>query len=368
MRYQNVCLESWGYRLPDEVVTTAEIEARLAPLYQRLKLPEGRLEMLTGIRGRRFWPRGTLPSDISIQSGEGAIHAAGIDRREIGALIHGSVCRDHLEPATACRVHNELGLSSSCVLMDVSNACLGLLNGMILAANMIELGQIRAALVVGTESARPLVETTIDALNRNTSLTRETIKPAIASLTIGSGSCAMLLVDRRLSKSGNRLLGGAVCARTEYHELCRSGSDEAGSGMQPLMETDSELLMREGIATGVEAFVALQCELGWSPSTINKTVCHQVGATHRKLMLEQLGLTTENDFATFETLGNTGSVALPISLAMAAETGHLASGDQVALMGIGSGINCVMLGLDWQGAPIAGQTALGGRTVPARRD
>jgi 3-oxoacyl-[acyl-carrier-protein] synthase-3 len=236
------------------------------------------------------------------------------------------------------------------MLMDVSNACLGLLNGMILAANMIELGQIRAALVVGTESARPLVETTIAALNRDTSLTRESIKPAIASLTIGSGSCALLLVDGRLSKSGNRLLGGAVCGRTQHHELCRSGSDEAGSGMQPLMETDSELLMREGVATGVETFVALQSELGWSPSTINKTVCHQVGATHRKLMLEQLGLAVEHDFATFETLGNTGSVALPISLAMAAESGHLERGDQVALMGTGSGINCVMLGLDWQAA------------------
>jgi 3-oxoacyl-[acyl-carrier-protein] synthase-3 len=350
MRYQNVCLESWGYRLPDEVVTSADIEIRLAPLYERLRLPEGRLEMLTGIRERRFWPAGTLPSDVSIQSAEMAIRAGGIDRREIGALIHGSVCRDHLEPATACRVHHGLGLRPSCVLMDVSNACLGLLNGAMVAANMIELGQIRAALVVVTENARPLVETTISMLNRDESLTRETIKPAIASLTIGSGSCAWLLVDRHLSRTGNRILGGAACARTEHHELCRSGCDEAGSGMTPLMETDSELLMREGIATGLETFAALQAELGWSPATIKKTVCHQVGAAHRKLMLDELGLSVENDYATFETLGNTGSVALPISLALATEAGHLARCDQVALMGIGSGINCVMLGIDWQQA------------------
>jgi 3-oxoacyl-[acyl-carrier-protein] synthase-3 len=221
---------------------------------------------------------------------------------------------------------------------------------MLLAANMIELGQIRAALVVGTESARPLVETTIDALNRDTSLTRETIKPAIASLTIGSGSCALLLTDRRCSPGGSPLLGGVAHARTEHHELCQSGCDEAGAGMTPLMETNSELLMREGIATGVETFIALQQELGWRPATIDKTICHQVGATHRKLMLEQFGLAAENDFATFETLGNTGSVALPISLALAAERGHLAQGNQVALMGIGSGINCIMLGLDWQHA------------------
>src|SRR4051812_18380531 len=108
MKYQNVCLESFGYTLPDEIVTSAEIEARLAPLYQRLRLPEGRLELMTGIRERRFWDRGVMPSEKSIESAEKAIAAAGIDKLKIGALIHASVCRDYLEPATACGVHHGL--------------------------------------------------------------------------------------------------------------------------------------------------------------------------------------------------------------------------------------------------------------------
>ena len=186
MRYHTVCLESIGYTLPDEIVTSAEIEERLSPLYERLRLPPGRLELITGIRERRFWAPGTVPSDKSAETAEKTIVAAGIDRREIGALIHGSVCRDHLEPATACRVHHLLNLPSSCQIYDLSNACLGLLNGVVQVANMIELGQIRAGLIVGTESSRSLVETTIAELNANTSLTRETIKPALASLTIGS--------------------------------------------------------------------------------------------------------------------------------------------------------------------------------------
>ena len=51
------------------------------------------------------------------------------------------------------------------MIYDVSNACLGLLNGMVQVANMIELGQIRAGLVVGTECGRELVENTIAQLN-----------------------------------------------------------------------------------------------------------------------------------------------------------------------------------------------------------
>ncbi len=65
-------------------------------------------------------------------------------------------------------------------------------------------------------------------------------------------------------------------------------------------------------------------------------------------MLETLGLDPAADFTTFETLGNTGSVALPITAALGIERGHLRSGDRVAMMGIGSGINVVMLGLDWR--------------------
>src|SRR5688572_12258199 len=105
---------------------------------------------MTGIRERRFWPQGTLPSDKSIEGGEHAIATAGVGRDLIGALVHGSVCRDHLEPATACRVHHALGLPRDCLIYDVSNACLGLLNGLVQVANMIELGQIRAGLVVGS--------------------------------------------------------------------------------------------------------------------------------------------------------------------------------------------------------------------------
>ncbi len=349
MQYQHVCIESLGYTLPDEIVTSDEIERRLEPLYRRLRLPEGRLEHMTGIRERRFWAPGTLPSDKSAESGRQAIEAVGLDRAYIGALVHASVCRDHLEPATACRVHHLLRLAPQCMIYDISNACLGLLNGMIQVANMIELGQIRAGLVVGTESSRQLVEHTIETLNGATQLTRRQIKTAIASLTIGSGSCAVLLVDRCLSRTGNRLVAATVRTHTAHHRLCHSGRDEAvGSGMKPLMDTDSERLMQEGIRAGAETFPDFLAECGWSRELLARTVCHQVGTTHRKLMLEALGLDEALDYASVDWLGNTGSVALPLTLALGLERGLVQPGDRVGLLGIGSGINCLMIAATWQ--------------------
>ena len=229
MHFRRVCLESFGYTLPDEIVTTAELERRLAPLYERLRLPEGRLELMTGIRERRFFPPGTRPSTISIESARRAIDASGIDPPYFGALVHGSVCRDFLEPATACRVHHGLGLPGEAMIYDVSNACLGLLNGMIQVANMIELGQIRAGVVVGTECGRELVENTIERLNTDQSLTRDSIKDSIASLTIGSASVAIVLCDEELSRTGNRLDGGGRLLRHEPARAVpqpRAGDDD----------------------------------------------------------------------------------------------------------------------------------------------
>lgn len=358
MQYQHVCLEAFAYTLPEEVVSSQQIEAWLEPLYTRLRLPEGRLELMTGIAERRFWAPGTLPGEKSVETAEKAIRAAGVDKSRIGALIHGSVCRDYLEPATAAGVHHGLKLPRNCMIFDVSNACLGLLDGIAQVANMIELGQIRAGVVVGTESSRPLVETTIRRLNAETSLSRHDVKPAVASLTIGSGSAAVVLVDRELSRTGNRLLGGVARANTDFCHLCRSGRDESGGDeMRPLMSTDSETLMQEGIRTARPAFDEFCETVGWEREEIDKTFCHQVGRAHHKLLFEALGLDSTIDYSTLAHLGNTGSVALPMTAAIGIENGHLQKDDRLGLLGIGSGINVLMLAVDWQRSPVHGGSA-----------
>jgi len=349
MQYQNVCLEAITCLVPEETLSSREIEARLAPLYKRLRLPEGRLEMMTGIAERRLWPEGTLPGEQSALVADKALRQAGIDRRHVGALLHGSVCRDYLEPATACSVHRRLGLSPDCLVFDVSNACLGVLNGVVQVANMIELGQIRAGLVVGTESSRTLLDGTIRRLNEDPSLTRADVKLAMASLTIGSGSAAILLVHRQWSRTGNRLLGGATRADTDFCGLCHSDRDPTVGGRpEPLMWTDSEALMREGIRAAQQLFPRFLENVGWDRGEVHKTFCHQVGQTHQKLLFEALQLDPAIDYPTLTFLGNTGSVALPITAALGIENGHLHRDDHLALLGIGSGINVLMLAVDWQ--------------------
>ena len=62
MKFSNVVLESIAEAEPPEVITSVQLEERLRPVYERLKLPFGRLELMTGIRERRFWPLNHRPS------------------------------------------------------------------------------------------------------------------------------------------------------------------------------------------------------------------------------------------------------------------------------------------------------------------
>jgi 3-oxoacyl-[acyl-carrier-protein] synthase-3 len=256
-------------------------------------------------------------------------------------FIHAAVSRDMLEPATASFAHRKIGLPATAQIFDVSNACLGFLNSLTIAAGLIEAGHIRCAMVVAGENGRPLVEQTLRTLNERT-LSRNEIKPYFANLTIGSGAVAAMVCHRTLAKSRvHRLLGGNARAATEHSELCQGDTYGAES---LAMQTDSEQLLLAGVALARETWNDFSQEHG---GEFDRFICHQVGSVHRRKLYETLGLDLAKDFSTFETLGNTGSVALPATLAAAVAAGAVREGDRVGLLGIGSGLNCLMLALEW---------------------
>lgn len=341
MKFEHVCIESIAVSLPDEIWSSADIELKLRPLYERLKLPEGRLELMTGIRERRMWPVGTRPSDASAAAGRAVLEKSALRADQVELFIHAAVSRDMLEPATASFAHRKIGLPATTQIFDVSNACLGFLNSLTVAAGLIEAGHIRCALVAAGENGRPLVDQTIRTLLEKP-LTRNEIKPYFANLTIGSGAVAAVVCHRSLVRTQpHRLLGGVARAATQHSELCQGDTHGAES---LAMQTDSEQLLLAGVALASETWRDFSAVQG---TGFDRFICHQVGSIHRRKLYETLELDLAKDFSTFETLGNTGSVALPATLAAAVQAGAVGEGDRVGLLGIGSGLNCLMLALEW---------------------
>jgi 3-oxoacyl-[acyl-carrier-protein] synthase-3 len=347
MLFSDLRIESFGYEHPPLRVSSDEIEARLADVYSRLKLPPGRLELMSGVRERGMWRPGTPPSAGAVLAGEKALAAASFPRDKVGCLIMCSVCRDFLEPATATVVHSKLGLRDNCLVFDISNACLGMITALSVAGALICRGDIEAALLTAGESAGPVLENTISKMLGDKTITRQSVKPLFATLTLGSGAAAMLLCNERLNSSGLKVLGSTSLADTRHNSLCKGGAEHGLPSLSDaLMETESETLMARGVDTAARAWEAFKKELAVDETSFDLVCAHQVGSAHKRLLYERLGLDRGLDFSTLEMFGNTGSVSCPMTAAMALEQKPLRKGGKAALLGIGSGINCAMTALE----------------------
>src|SRR5262249_59277473 len=111
MQYSRVYIDAIGYELPPVVVTSAELEARLRPVYEALRLSEGQLEALTGISERRWWEPGFEVSQGAIAAARKALAQSGVRAQDVQVLIYAAVCREQFEPATACKVAAALRVS-----------------------------------------------------------------------------------------------------------------------------------------------------------------------------------------------------------------------------------------------------------------
>ena len=338
MRYEQVCIEAVSYALPKTVVTTASLETALGPLYRRMGIAPGAIQSLTGISARRFWDVGVQPSDAATLAAENALSASHFDRSQLEVLVSCSVCKDYLEPSTASLVHGNLGLGQRCLNFDIGNACLGFMTGMATVANMIELGQIQAGMVVAGEGSRTVTEATMKRLQQP-GVSFAAYRDNLATLTLGSGSAAMLLVHQSIASDGHRLLGGAADAATEWNRLC-VGTDTS-------MKTDPAKLLREGVKLAGQTWQRTRDELALEVSDIQEFALHQVGKANHDSVLQALRLPPNRALRIYPDLGNMGAAGVPLTLAKTLELGRLTPGNTAALMGIGSGLNCQMMGVSW---------------------
>lgn len=333
-RFHTAALLSVARVMPSRVSTSAEIEARLGPALDRVRLKAPLLSRVAGILERRAWAPHEEVGAATIEAGARALQEAGVSADQVDLLINTSVTRKHLEPSVAVRIHHGLGLSSAALNFDLANACLGFVNAMSLAAGMIDAGQARYALIVNGEDADEMRETTISRLLRSHT-EREAFMSEFASLTLGSGSAAAVIGPGDVHPTGHRILGGVTRAATQFHDLCVGGADG--------IFTDARNLLLGGLDLVLSAWKEALGEWDWA--TIDRYITHQVSKAHTEAIIEAAGLDAARVPVTFPTFGNVGPASIPITLVE--EMASLSPGDRVLLMGVGSGINTAMLEITW---------------------
>lgn len=344
MKFNHAIISGMGVEFPQIKKTSLSLEEDLMSVYDRLKVSPGRLELMTGITERGLWEPGTNPSHIATLAAKKALAHAKIAPTEIDLLIHSGVCRDFLEPATASVIHQNLALKSACQIFDLSNACLGFLNSIVVASQMIETGLIKHALIVTGENSGPLIKQTIHKLTTDPSITRKDLKKYFANLTIGSAGAAMVISHQNFSQVNcAKIVGGSILTDSSANHLCRG----EGNIHDLTMETDSEELMHFGLKLAKNNFDLFLENLSIERADINAVLTHQVGIAHEKLSLESVGLLQKKTHRTYPLFGNTGSAALPVTLIDGAQKNLFEKNDFIALLGIGSGLSSIMLGVSW---------------------
>lgn len=338
MKFENVSILSVAHVDAPHRLRSEEIEQQLAPTMRRLGIPPDMLRLRSGIMERRFWDEGVMPSEVATQAGEKALEASGIDRSKVGVLINTSVCRDYLEPSTACIVHSGLNLSETCMNFDLGNACLGFVNGMDMVGNMIEREQVDYAVLVDGETSRQITENTIGLLN-DPEVDEKTFRENFASLTLGSGAAAMVLGRSDLAPNGHRFTGSVNLAATQHCHLCAGNIDH--------MVTRTKELLMAGMELALKTWAKAAKALGWTADAIDHFVLHQVSKVHTEQFAGILGIDLGKVFRVYPEFGNIGPAGVPIVLSKLEESGRLERGDRVALCGIGSGINCTMAEVLW---------------------
>ena len=316
------------------VVTSTQIDEQLLDTYARVGLHPGMLEGLAGISERRWWTPDVSFADAASMAGAKALADAGVDPGAIGLLIDTSVCRDDLEPSAAVDGQQQLGLGTACLNFDLGNACLGFVNGMQLAATLIDAGQIEYALVVDGEGSRQPQEQTIERLRQPES-TRQDVLASFATLTLGSGGAAMVLGRASAHPEGHRFIGGVARAATQHHRLCIGDLNS--------MTTDSRGLLEAGVELARDTWNAAQPFFDWTD--LDAYILHQVSKIHTAAIVEVMGIDMARVPVTFPTRGNIGPASVPFTLAHAAQ--DLVAGQRVACMGIGSGLNAAVIEIAW---------------------
>src|SRR5699024_9161824 len=303
-RHSNVALLGLTETLAPNEVTSQEFDERLADTLSSLGLPQGLLQRVAGVYARRNWDQPHQFAEGAITAGRQALAESGVPAEAIGLMVNTSVTREHLEPSVAVGVHAGIGLGPQAMNFDIANACLGFVNGMTLAANMIDAGQIEYALIIAGEDASRVQEATLARLNRP-QITREEYLNEFASLTLGSGAAAALPAPSDKLPQGHLVLGGLSRPATQHHELC--------VGDHNCMFTDTNGLLSGGMELVVAAWEEAH-ETGWDWREMDRYVMHQVSDLHTNSITKPANLDPDRIPVRYPELGNVGPASLPFTL------------------------------------------------------
>jgi 3-oxoacyl-[acyl-carrier-protein] synthase-3 len=236
------------------------------------------------------------------------------------------------------------------LVMDITNACIGFSDGIVMLGNLIESGVVKAGILVSPENTSRIIDSGLKYLENSPDINREKLIKLLPTFTLGCGAVAFVLCHDSISKSRHRILGAVSRAATQFSDLCAGNGDFYMAQSQevvPIMETESSKLITSASVVGGRAWKDASQLFGWTSKDVDHIFCHQVGRQVNEAFYKEMGLDIGKEYTIYRKYGNLVSAALPAALTLGAEEKQLKKGEKVLLTAFGSGLNAMFIGIEW---------------------
>ena len=305
----------WGHYLPPKVLTNDDLS-------KMVDTNDEWISTRTGIKSRHI-SEGETTADMSIKAADAALKKAGVTIKDIDVIVVGTLTPDNTTPATAAKIGGIMGVNPGTPTFDIAAACSGFVYALTMADNMIRLGQVKTALVIGAETLSKVVDWT----DRNT------------CVLFGDGAGAVVLKAREgvgTSADTGILATKLYSDGTQYNNLYVSGgvSTTATAGFVVM---NGKEVFKFAVGSLSEAAEYVMKQGGVSAEQIDWLLPHQANIRIIEGVGHKLGLPEEKVIVTVDHHGNTSAASIPLALSESLESGKIKKGDLVVLSAMCAG-------------------------------
>lgn len=299
-----------GSYLPKKILTNADLEKTLDTSHEWI------IER-TGIKRRHLITVNDTTTSMACEAAKNAIAAAAIDKSKIDLVITATSTPDNLFPNISSRLHNILGLPTTCPVLDISAACAGFIYALSIAEHYIKAETAKHPLIIGAETLSRIA----DWSDRNTCiLFGDGAGAAVLGATKNPGVYSTIL---RADGSYNELLkmSGSLYDDKKPRLLQMRGNEVFKVAVRKLGDIVDEILKQNKI----------------KKTDINWLVPHQANLRIIQATAKKLNIPMEQVILTIEDQGNTSAASVPLALDIGIKSGRIKRGDLLLLEAFGAG-------------------------------
>lgn len=323
MTHIRSALVGWGHYLPKKVLSNDDLS-------KMVETSDEWISTRTGIKTRHIVEE-ELTSDLAYNAAKMALSRANMTAEDVDLIVVASVTPDNTTPSVATKLANKLGVRVGTIAYDILAACSGFVYALTQADNMIRLGQVKTAIVIGAESLSKIVDWT----DRNT------------CVLFGDGAGAVVLkaVEGEGTKTDTGILATKLYADGSHYEHLKTDGGVCTTQNAGHVFMDGKEVFKYAIGSLSQAAETVIEMAGYKNSDIDWLIPHQANIRIISNVGEKLGLPEEKVIVAVDHHGNTSAASIPLAFSENMESGKIKKGDLVAFSAMGAGFT-------WGGALI----------------